>query len=141
MNRIGNSSWFYYATSSNGDMYGPLLVDEFDNAGHDGYWGLAVNAKGEYILSYTQETAVTKVSTALGLQRRARTDFAAGVIGNNSTRFIAAPAGEFAGWTPNGGATVSAVPEPSSWLMLGLGLAGLAALQARRRHLHREDLV
>ena len=131
MNRVGNSSWFYYMTSSTDNGDAPILVDEFDNAGHDGYWGLAINGNGEYILSFTMEAAVTQVSTVLGMQRRARTDFAAGVGG---TRFITAPLGEFAGWTPGSfvpGNAVSAVPEPSSWLMLGLGLAALG-WRARR---------
>ncbi len=126
-----HSSWFYYLTSSNPAVSNNILVDEFDNAGHDGYWGLAINGNGEYILSFTMEAAVTPASTLLGMQRRARTDFAAGVGG---TRFISAPLGEFAGWTPGGfvpGNAVSAVPEPSSWLMLGLGLAALG-WRARR---------
>lgn len=126
-----HSSWFYYLTSSTDNGDEPILVDEFDNAGHDGYWGLAINGNGEYILSFTMEAAVTQVSTVLGMQRRARTDFAAGVGG---TRFITAPLGEFAGWTPGGfvpSNAVSAVPEPSSWLMLGLGLAALG-WRARR---------
>ncbi|MGN6829226.1 PEP-CTERM sorting domain-containing protein [Paucibacter sp. M5-1] len=128
MNRVGSSSWFYYMTSSNADGLDKILVDEFDNAGHDGYWGLAINGNGEYILSFTMEAAVTQVSTVLGMQRRARTDFAAGVGG---IRFIAAPLGEFTGWTPGGSPLVSAVPEPSSWLMLALGLAALG-WRARR---------
>ncbi|MDC6170146.1 PEP-CTERM sorting domain-containing protein [Paucibacter sp. XJ19-41] len=126
-----HSSWFYYLTSTSDQASAPILVDEFDNAGHDGYWGLAINGNGEYILSFTMEAAVTQVSTVLGMQRRARTDFAAGVGG---IRFITAPLGEFAGWTPGGfvpGNAVSAVPEPSSWLMLGLGLAALG-WRARR---------
>ncbi|WP_349740923.1 PEP-CTERM sorting domain-containing protein [Roseateles cavernae] len=130
-NRVGSSSWFYYVSTSDAFPSSPLIIDEFDNAGHDGYWGLAINGNGEYILSFTMEAAVTQVSTVLGMQRRARTDFAAGVGG---TRFITAPLGEFAGWMPGGfvpSNAVSAVPEPSSWLMLVLGLAALG-WRARR---------
>lgn len=129
MNPVGSSSWFYYMTPS-ADLSGSslALVDEFDNLGHDGYWGLAVDTNGDYILSFTMQSSLTAASTAQGLARRNRTDFSALYGG---VRSVLNPANEFIGWIPNGN-VVSAVPEPSTYGLFGLGLAALAWRSRRR---------
>lgn len=131
LNAVGSSSWFYYLTPGSNVPEGPngkVLVDEFDNLGHDGYWGLAVDTNGDYILSFTMESHLTAASTAQGLARRNRTDFSALYGG---VRSVLNPANEFIGWTPNG-SVISAVPEPSTYGLFGLGLAALAWRSRRR---------
>ncbi|MCV2365151.1 PEP-CTERM sorting domain-containing protein [Paucibacter sp. DJ1R-11] len=119
-NAVGKSSWFYYVTNS---ANGSLAVDEFDNLSYNGYWGLAQNSSGNYVLSFTQQAANSPAANAVtgaGLQRVNQTDYAAGF----ESRWIDSPTGEFADFQAN---TVSAVPEPQSWVLLGLGLASLWA--------------
>ncbi|MBT9493345.1 MAG: PEP-CTERM sorting domain-containing protein [Paucibacter sp.] len=131
MNAVGSSSWFYYLTASSANDTSLILVDEFDNLGHDGYWGLALNDKSEYILSFTMQAHMTAASTAQGLARRNRTDFSALYGG---VRSLTTPTGEFIGWAPNGSftTTVSAVPEPATYGLFGLGLAALAWRQRKQ---------
>ncbi len=124
LNSVGSSSWFYYLTSSSANSTDKIIVDEFDNLGHDGYWGLALNDKGEYILSFTMEAHITAVSTAPGQARRNLTDFSALYGG---VRNLTAPSNEFIGWQPSGNfGAVTAVPEPATYGLFGLGLAALA---------------
>lgn len=132
-NPVNKSSWFYAATSSSDDGDGVVTVDEFDNGvvgnGHDAYWGLGVDSNGNYILSYTMEASLTQAQTAQGQMLRLRTDFAANYGG---TRFIGAPVGD----TLNlgGGAAITPVPEPSTWGLMGLGLALLAGRARRQKN-------
>lgn len=121
-NAVGRSSWFYSVTASSDASTDRATVDEFDNLGHDAYWGLGVNAQGEYILSYTMEASLAQPQTAAGSLLRLRTDFAANY---GRTRLISVPEGDFLG------GNVSPVPEPTTWGLMGLGLAVLAA-RARR---------
>lgn len=131
LNPIGSSSWFYTlaqdADPSNADA--PIVIDEFDNGtlagGNDAYWGLGVDSNGKYILSYTLAPSLTPALTAEGQLMRLRTDFTAQY---GSIRFIDVPAGD----TLSLGSSISPVPEPATWGLMGLGLAMLAA-RARRR--------
>ncbi|MEJ6005716.1 PEP-CTERM sorting domain-containing protein [Paucibacter sp. AS339] len=132
-NKVGNSSWFYYLTNAGEDDYVPVVVDEFDNLKHDAYWGLAVDEKGDYILSFTQQGALTQVTSAAGLQRRSWTDFAAAY---GQARVLSASADEFAGWVPSSISSVSAVPEPTTYGLMALGLLAVgvrARTQARSK--------
>jgi hypothetical protein len=130
LNRVGSSSWFYQVTISNDfDQTAPVAVDEFDNLGHDGYFGFAQNpANGSFVLSYTlaafsQSAAAT---TAGGKARASLTEYIAG----GSSRLLTSPVGEFAGYVM----PLSPVPEPSSLLLMAGGLAGL--VWQRRKRLH-----
>ena len=130
MNAVGSSSWFYSITRSNNyDEGAPILIDEFDNLGHDGYFGFAQNpANGSFVFSYTlaafsQSAAAT---TAGGRARASLTEYIAG----SSSRLLDAPVGEFAGYVM----PLSPVPEPSSWLLMAGGLAGL--MWHRRKRVH-----
>lgn len=125
-NKVNKSSWFYTLTIANDIGDQPIVVDEFDNLAHDAYWGLGVAANGDYILSYTLDAAITPTSTTAGALLRLRTDFAASY---GRTRLISAPVGDSLGL----GAPVAAVPEPSTWGLMGLGLAVLATRARRRR--------
>ncbi len=72
-NLVGQSSWFY-KVSRNADEFDaslPVVIDEFDNLGGDGYWGLAAatgaTRTGQYFLSYTLKAFVSAQETASGL--------------------------------------------------------------------------
>lgn len=140
-NAVGQSSWFYMVTRSSNSNSVPVSVDEFDNGtvttgGHDGYWGFTkVGAdvdspyKGQYLLSYTLESALPTALTAAGQLRANFLDYAAGL---QSRPLLNSGPGEFAGYQITSLVVPSAVPEPATWGLFGLGLLGLA-LQARRR--------
>lgn len=129
MNPVGKSSWFYNVTTSSDTSDGALAVDEFDNRSHDAYWGLGVAANGDYILSFTLEAHLTQAQTVQGQMLRLRTDFAAN-YGN--TRLIGAPVGDTLNL--DGGAAITPVPEPSTWGLMGLGLALLAGRARRQKN-------
>jgi hypothetical protein len=116
-NRVGESSWFYYLTRSGAVQLNTVLVDEFDNLGHDGYWGFlyvdpvlypASPYRASHLLSYTLPAydAATPMAD-LAPQMAALMSF-------RSARF------EEAG-------PMNPVPEPGSWALLTGGLLGLLA--------------
>ncbi|MBT9503648.1 MAG: PEP-CTERM sorting domain-containing protein [Burkholderiaceae bacterium] len=124
-NAVGFSSWFYYLTHpAQGSV---VAVDEFDNLGGNGYWGLAFKSAGNYLLSYTMDAynPTATVSSAEGRFRLSSVDFAAGF----AARRIDAPEGEFPAYAAG---VAAAVPEPASWASFGLGLLALAWVAGRR---------
>jgi hypothetical protein len=129
-NPVNHSSWFYATTATSDNSTDTIAVDEFDNLAHDAYWGLGVDSSGNYILSYTLEAAMAAPQTAAGALLRLRTDYAAAY---GHARLINAPGDPFSGVSSGIGAgTVTTVPEPASWGLMGLGLAVVAAAAGRR---------
>ena len=126
-NAVGQSSWFYYLTrSGTGNLTSnKVLVDEFDNLGHDGYWGLVkvqdsdASAPGydptspylgKYLLSFTMPVYTPVVTSAFRefAQSIGRTEYGGGF-----------------GFTPLGAVAAAAPSEQAaaSW-MRQLGAAG-----------------
>ncbi|MDC8784049.1 PEP-CTERM sorting domain-containing protein [Roseateles koreensis] len=146
-NKVGVSSWFYYLSSSGGsNANNTIVTDKMDNLSANGYWGFTkvpsdANSiyAGQYLLSYTLNSSLPVATSAAGMQRLSFTDFAAGF----STSFYVPAVAEFANYKPSSlvvgtllasslAATVTAVPEPSSWALMGLGLAAMG-WRVRRR--------
>lgn len=127
-NKVGMSSWFYYAQTSSDTGEAKITVDEFDNLTHDAFWGLGVDANGNYILSYTLagSTIQAQASTDAGRARLSFTDFSA-QAGGARLLGLADDVPSF-----GIGTEVSAVPEPASWGLMALGLVGVGAAAQRR---------
>lgn len=130
MNAIGQSSWFYSLGSA--AATGTVVVDEFDNLGHDGYWGFTFvdpntnpNSPyaGKYLLSYTIAPALVQaqVATPAGRLRAAMTEYLAS---GAPTRLIGDPDPALPPLQP--------VPEPGALALFGAGALALA-LRRRRR--------
>jgi len=115
-NAVGKSSWFYYLTRSGSSSGASVLVDEFDNLGHDGFFGFVKvedhdNSSpfydptspyaGKYLLSFTMpvfdvRTTAAFQSFALGI---GRTEFSGGLQVSALDGAAAAAATEqAAGW-------------------------------------------
>lgn len=123
-NRVGQSSWFYMlSNSSQLGFSSEIAVDEFDNLGGNGYWGLAAPGAGYYDLSFTMPAASpqARTTTEEGLRRVSATDFAARL----SSRQIELPFDEFGVSAASSPGLAAAVPEPATWASL---LAGLLTL-------------
>lgn len=133
-NPLGKSSWFYKITPAldAGDVDAvPVVIDEFDNLGADGYWGFVKDPNsGKYILSYTLNGANPKalISTDAGRARQSVLDYSAQ---SGAARLIGISADDIALQ-----GAVTAVPEPQSWGLMLAGLGALAGLCGRRARRH-----
>ncbi len=132
-NPVGVSSWFYRLTPvlvtvgkpEDGVDAAPVIVDEFDNLGADGYWGFIKDPNSSnYILSYTLNGANPKVlvSTDAGRTRQSFVDYSAQ---SGIARLIGGIGADDVAFRPS--AAVSAVPEPTGWMLMVIGLLGVAA--------------
>jgi PEP-CTERM motif len=137
-NKIGSSSWFYFATSSSFDSTEALALDEFDNLTHDGFWGLTLNpADNTLALSYTIEGTGLTLAQRTFAQSIGRTELNGGFTMRRLSGVAANPMEAGNGFSRRllGGderIAITVVPEPSSWLLMGLGL-GVVGWLARRR--------
>ena len=158
-NPIGQSAWFYDVARSGSSNLALATINEFDNLAGDSYWGFIAEAgnTGRYLLSFTTQrfvsqtetaaaltfensfarlTGVLSVASAVGqsdevisltdgfLRRLASRQAARLDIGGGSMKTVQ--------MVPDLQASVSPVPEPSNWALMGLGLAGLGWWSRRR---------
>ena len=154
-NALGKSSWFYYLTRSSTSQLAStkVVIDEFDNLGFDGYWGLvkvedqdasspfydpSSPFAGKYLLSFTMP--VFDVRTTASFQAFAlsigRTEFSGGLqVAGLDGAVAAAVVERSAGWVLPLGAVsqATAVPEPGQWALLLTGGAVLAWRTRARR--------
>lgn len=162
-NAVGQSSWFYYLTRSGSAQGNRVTVDEFDNLGHDGYWGfIKVQGTdagapgydptspyvGKYLLSYTLPVYDMRTTAAFRsfAQGIGRTEFSGGMrVAVLSGAAAAATLEAAAGWvTPLGvaGFARQGLPAPLQFTSpvpepgtWALLAGGLGLLLARRRFL------
>jgi len=132
-NKLGESSWFYYATNfdDSGSYLNPVVIDEFDNRGHDAYWGLARDpSTSNYVLSYTLAAANQSGMqfSPIGTARAAVTEY----LASTGDRLLDTPSGAYDGYVPIDLSPVAAVPEPAACLLFGTGV--LALIARRRSH-------
>lgn len=160
-NPVGASSWFYYLLRSSSSAGARVTVDEFDNLGHDGYWGFIKvqgtdpNAPGydpgspyvgKYLLSYTLPVYDVRTTAAFRsfAQGIGRTEYSGGMqVAALGGVAAAATLESAAGWVAALGAAPAArsgLPAPLQLLSpvpepgtWALMAAGLGLLLARRR--------
>jgi hypothetical protein len=137
-NTIGNSSWFYTATTSGFESTDPLTLDEFDNLTNDGFWGLTLDpADNTLALSYTIEGTGLTLAQRSFVQSIGRTELNGGFAMRRLSGVASSPMEAGNGFSrrlldANDRVAVSVVPEPSSWLLMGLGLGAVGWLARRR---------
>lgn len=144
-NAVGSSSWFYYLTrSGTGNLASNrVLIDEFDNLGHDGYWGFVKVENqdstspfydptspyaGKYLLSFTMPVFDLRTTTSFRAfaQGIGRTEYSGGLQITTLAGAAAAGATEqSAGWVT----VLGAAPAATVSLVL-LGGTHLSAVTA-----------
>lgn len=162
-NPVGSSSWFYYLLRSSSSAGARVTVDEFDNIGHDGYWGFTkvqgTDATapgydpsspylGKYLLSYTLPVYDVRTTAAFRsfAQGIGRTEYSGGLqVAALSGAAAAATLEAAAGWvTPLGVAGIARQGLPAPLQLTSpvpepgtwaLLAGGLGLLLARRRSL------
>lgn len=137
LSAVNTSSWAYMLGNRYvpGELFVPILVDEFDNLTHDAFWGLAYS-NGKLYLSYTLEGTGLSLAQASFMQSIGRTELNGG-FSVRALGGVNAAGAETAAYFSRrvlGEATpMAAVPEPATWGLMGLGLLFTAAAAARRR--------
>ena len=162
-NAVGQSSWFYYLTRSGSAQGNRITVDEVDNLGSDGYWGLVLVQGtdpaapgydptspyvGKYLLSYTLPVYDVRTTAAFRsfAQGIGRTEFSGGLaVAALEGAAAAATLEAAAGWVTALGAAAPAqqgLPAPLQLLspvpepgIWCLLAGGLGLVLARRRRL------
>jgi hypothetical protein len=137
-NAVGSSSWAYQVLTSSSESGDTVLFDEFDNLTHDGFWGFTEDpSNGTFALSYTIEGTGLTLAQRSFAQAIGRTELNRGFAMQRLSGVASSPMEAGNGFSrrlldANDRVAVSVVPEPSSWLLMGLGL-GFVGWLARRR--------
>jgi PEP-CTERM motif len=138
INAVGSSSWAYQVLTSTSESGDTVLFDEFDNLTHDGFWGFTEDtSNGNFALSYTIEGTGLTLAQRSFVQSIGRTELNSGFTMKRLSGAASSPMEAGNGFSrrlldDNDRSAVSVVPEPSSWLLMGLGL-GFVGWLARRR--------
>ncbi len=137
-NAVGSSSWAYQVLTSSSESGDTVLFDEFDNLTHDGFWGFTEDpSNGTFALSYTIEGTGLTLAQRSFAQAIGRTELNRGFAMRRLSGVAASPMEAGNGFSrrlldANDRVAVSVVPEPSSWLLMGLGLGAVGWLARRR---------